>query len=46
MKETKKAWSAPVVTIYGDVEQLTQDPVKPKQPGSSDDFAVAGISDA
>jgi hypothetical protein len=43
--ELKKAWSMPRVTVYGDVERLTQ-ASKFKQPGSSDDFHVNGISDA
>ena len=43
-QEPKKVWSAPVVTVYGDVERLTLI-VKPKIPGSIDDFGVAGISD-
>jgi|GEM_PF-1809035 len=38
----KKTWSKPAVTVYGDVEDLTQQ--KLKQPGSSDDFSVSGIS--
>lgn len=42
-KETKKQWESPDVVTYGDVETLTQQ-VKPKQPGSSDDFAVSGVS--
>jgi len=39
----KKTWSAPAVTVYGDIEELTQQS-KLKQPGSSDDFHVSGIS--
>ncbi len=43
MQETlKKAWTEPELTVYGDIENLTQQ--KAKQPGSLDDFAVAGIS--
>jgi hypothetical protein len=37
--EQKKEWSAPVVSVYGDVEELTQK-VMSKQPGSSDDLSV------
>jgi hypothetical protein len=47
MKETpepKKVWSTPVLIVYGDVERLTNE-IKPKQPGSADDFGVTGISD-
>jgi hypothetical protein len=39
----KKEWSAPAVTVYGDIEVLTQQS-KVKQPGSTDDFHVAGVS--
>jgi hypothetical protein len=41
----KKTWSTPAVTVYGNVEQLTQQPSKNKQPGSTDDFMVNGVSD-
>lgn len=41
--ETKKPWSPPEVTVYGNVEQLTQQS-KNKQPGTVDDFSVNGIS--
>jgi hypothetical protein len=39
----KKTWTPPAVTVYGDVEELTQQS-KVKQPGSSDDFHVSGVS--
>ena len=42
--ETMKVWSRPLITVYGDVDELTQQS-KTKQPGSSDDFHVSGISD-
>lgn len=42
----KKEWSTPVVTTYGDVDQITQQVVKTKQPGLGDDFRVPGVSDA
>jgi hypothetical protein len=42
--DEKKEWHAPVLTIYGDVQELTQQ-IKSKQPGSRDDFGVTGISD-
>ncbi len=42
--QPKKAWSALVVTVYGDVEELTHQGGKTKQPGSRDDFNVNGIS--
>lgn len=46
MKEQKKVWETPNLVVYGDMTSLTQeDPVKPKQPGTTDDFAVTGISD-
>lgn len=35
----------PELVVYGDIDTLTQQPIKPKQPGSRDDFGVAGISD-
>jgi hypothetical protein len=41
----KKEWQTPVITVYGDVQQLTLQ-VKLKQPGLGDDFRVPGISDA
>jgi len=41
--QPKKAWSALVVTVYGNVEELTHQG-KSKQPGSKDDFNVNGIS--
>jgi hypothetical protein len=41
----KKQWQTPVVTVYGDVQQLTLR-AKLKQPGLGDDFAVPGVSDA
>jgi hypothetical protein len=40
----KKQWQTPVVTVYGDVEQLTLQS-KLKQPGLGDDFNITGISD-
>ena len=40
----KKAWHTPTVVVYGTVEDLTL-LIKPKQPGSVDDFGVTGISD-
>ncbi|QQS42001.1 MAG: hypothetical protein IPM63_03385 [Acidobacteriota bacterium] len=42
-KETKRVWETPELVVYGDMDSLTQQ-VKPKQPGSFDDFGVAGIS--
>jgi hypothetical protein len=42
---TKKEWSTPVVTVYGDVQRLTLQ-TKLKQPGLGDDFQVPGVSDA
>jgi hypothetical protein len=42
-EEKKRIWETPDVIIYGDVNSLTQQ-VKPKQPGSSDDYNVSGIS--
>ena len=39
-----KTWSTPTVTVYGNIEKLTQVP-KAKQPGSRDDFNVNGVSD-
>jgi hypothetical protein len=44
MTEQKKVWETPELVVYGDVDSLTQQ-VKPKQPGSKDDFGVVGISD-
>jgi len=41
----KKTWSTPALTVYGNVEELTQAQYKTKQPGSRDDFNVNGISD-
>ena len=41
----KKEWHTPVLTVYGDVKELTLQIVKAKQPGSVDDFGVSGISD-
>jgi len=41
----KKAWQTPVITVYGDVQELTLQ-VKLKQPGLGDDFKVPGVSDA
>lgn len=41
----KKPWTTPELMQYGSVEELTQGP-KWKQLGTSDDFAVPGISDA
>ncbi|MEA5567930.1 MULTISPECIES: hypothetical protein [unclassified Anabaena] len=45
MNTTKKVWTAPAVTVYGNVEAITEQ-VKPKKLGASDDFGVAGVSDA
>lgn len=39
----KRVWETPDLVIYGDIDSLTQQ-VKPKQPGSLDDFAVSGVS--
>ncbi len=47
--DQKKVWSAPVVTEYGSVEDLTlqkRKPAKLKQIGSIDDFGNTGVSDA
>jgi hypothetical protein len=43
-QQTKESWSTPKLVIYGDIEQLTLQS-KLKQPGSSDDFGVTGVSD-
>jgi len=44
--EQKKTWETPDLVVYGDIEALTnQRVIKPKTPGSSDDFGVTGISD-
>ena len=43
--EPKKEWFTPSLTVFGDVEDLTLQ-AKVKQPGTKDDFGVAGISDA
>ena len=45
MTEQKQIWETPEVVVYGDVVELTQQ-VKPKTPGTLDDFGVAGISSA
>ena len=45
MTEQKNTWETPNVVVYGDMNSLTQQ-AKLKQPGSLDDFGVAGISDA
>jgi hypothetical protein len=45
MQENKQTWESPELTVYGDVDTLTQQLVKPKTPGSTDDFGVTGISD-
>jgi hypothetical protein len=42
----KKEWNTPVVTVYGDVQKLTLQQAKLKQPGLGDDFRVPGVSDA
>jgi len=42
--EQKKVWETPSVTVYGDMNSLTQQ--KSKQAGSRDDFMVQGISNA
>lgn len=44
MDEMKKQWEMPELVVYGDIDTLTQQ-IKPKQPGSRDDFGVVGISD-
>lgn len=45
MKENvKQVWETPNLVVYGDMNSLTQQNVKAKQPGSMDDFMVAGIS--
>lgn len=41
--EVKKVWETPELVVYGDIDSLTHQ-VKAKQPGSMDDFGVAGIS--
>lgn len=43
-KETKRVWETPELVVFGDIDSLTQQ-FKPKQPGSQDDFGVAGVSD-
>lgn len=48
MDEMKKEWEIPELVVYGDIDTLTQSKgriVKPKTPGTSDDFGVVGISD-
>lgn len=45
MNDKKKDWEMPELIVYGDIDSLTQQS-KLKQPGSQDDFGVAGISDA
>jgi hypothetical protein len=42
--EDKKEWTSPTIVVYGDMTTLTEQ-VKPKTPGTSDDFQVTGISD-
>lgn len=42
--DQKRVWETPDLVVYGDIDSLTQQ-VKPKQPGSLDDFAVSGVSD-
>ncbi|MEA5567929.1 MULTISPECIES: hypothetical protein [unclassified Anabaena] len=42
---SKKVWTVPTVTVYGNVEAITEQ-VKPKKLGASDDFGVSGVSDA
>lgn len=45
MKENvKQVWETPNLVVYGDMNSLTQQLIKPKQPGSRDDFMVTGIS--
>ena len=41
----KKHWETPELVVFGAVEELTQQ-AKYKRLGSSDDFGIAGISDA
>lgn len=43
--ESRKDWAAPELIVYGNVDHLTHQS-KLKQLGSSDDFGIAGISDA
>ena len=42
----KKQWVAPEVVQFGNIEDITLQSIKAKQPGSLDDFGVTGISDA
>ena len=39
----KKVWTTPELTQYGAVEDLTQQDVKSKKLGASDDFGISGI---
>lgn len=43
MKQTKKQWCTPSLTVYGTAEKVTGQ-VKSKTPGGTDDFGVPGIS--
>jgi hypothetical protein len=36
----KKPWVAPKLTIYGTVEEITKQVIKPKMLGTGDDFAT------
>lgn len=40
----KKNWSAPALMSHGRIEELTEQIIKDKQLGSSDDFGINGIS--
>lgn len=43
--QSQKDWATPELTVYGNVDHLTLVP-KLKDYGTSDDFGIAGISDA
>jgi len=43
---SKKPWNSPKLSVFGDIEKITEQKIiKPKTPGSSDDFGVVGVSD-
>lgn len=41
---SKKTWNAPKLSVFGNVEKITMQTIKPKQLGSRDDFGIDGIS--
>lgn len=42
--KTKKVYAEPSLTYYGNVTDVTQQPVKPKTIGIIDDFQVPGVT--